>query len=273
MAAVSGLAAAAFDAIPLAAAIFRSGNNAGLEFQEGNAELRDAIGDEPSIYFADEARSSGDFCDVVRDSLVSMEPRTIVLPIGSHERTFRLRSRPFTGPDGLEYAVVQFLPLTGQESRENELRSTIQQLQDLVDNSTALMYIKDLDGRYLIVNDYFARLFGVDASSIVGLTDHDLFPDSSADVYSVHDQMVLTTGKSVEVEEPFATIGGTTDPDDDRRWLSIKFPPLELVTTTPTNRETTSLPNPRTQSITATVVVGRETPHGSCEQSHFQPEQ
>ena len=225
VAAMSGLAAAAFDAIPLGAAIFRSGNGTGLEFQGSNAELREAIGDELSIYFADEAR--GDFCEVVRNSLVSMEPRTVVLPVGSHERTFQLSSRSFTGPDRLEYAVVQFRPITGQESRENELRSTIQQLQDLVDNSTALMYIKDLDGRYLIVNDYFARLFGVDARSIVGLTDHDLFPDSSADVYSVHDQMVLTTGKPVEVEEPFAAIGGATDPDDDRRWLSIKFPLLD----------------------------------------------
>jgi len=139
MAPVSGLAAAAFHALPLPAAIFRLGTNAGLEYEEGNAELWDAIGGDPSVYFADEAKGGSHVCDVAHDSLVSLEPRTIILAVDSLVRTFRLCSRPFTGTDGLEYAIVQFLPLTGQESRENELRSTIQQLQDLVDNSTALM--------------------------------------------------------------------------------------------------------------------------------------
>src|SRR5690348_14751329 len=110
---------------------------------------------------------------------------------------------------------------------ERELRSRIRQLQDLVDNSTALMYVKDLDGRYRIVNDFFSKLFGMPVDQIVGLTDHDLFPATSADVYAAHDRAVLEGGTSVEVEEPFSTIGGSTDPDEDRRWLSIKFPLLD----------------------------------------------
>ena len=89
------------------------------------------------------------------------------------------------------------------------------------------MYIKDLHGRYLVVNEYFVRMFGVSAETIVGRTDFELFHGASAEVYSQHDQAVIDTGTSIEVEEPFSTIGGVSDPDDNRRWLSIKFPLLD----------------------------------------------
>jgi len=89
------------------------------------------------------------------------------------------------------------------------------------------MYVKDLTGQYLVVNDYFARRFGVRPCEIVGKNDYDLFPHSSAMVYSQNDRDVVNSGISVEVEEPFSPIGGETDDDDDRRWLSIKFPLLD----------------------------------------------
>lgn len=147
------------------------------------------------------------------------EWQTVVLG----DRAHHVRVSPVSD----EGARRLLLEITDTAGGHSELVSRVRQLQDLVDNSTALMYVKDLDGIYLIVNDYFARRFGVTPDDIVGRSDHDLFPTSSATVYNEHDQEVLRSGRSVEVEEPFATIGGQTDPDDDRRWLSIKFPLLD----------------------------------------------
>lgn len=136
-------------------------------------------------------------------------------------QSFSTRNSPKT------YAVAHFVPVTEQEHQEHRLRSRIRELKDLVDRSTALMYVKDLEGRYVIVNSYFAGMFNRPADSIVGLTDHDLFPADCADVYRSNDKQVLDSGASVEVEEPFGQIGGARDPDDDRRWLSIKFPLID----------------------------------------------
>lgn len=120
--------------------------------------------------------------------------------------------------------VLQIEPVAG-EPGEHDLRSVVQQLRDLVDNSTALMYIKDIEGRYVIVNQYFARLFGVPVEEIVGRTDRELFNTATADAYRHNDAEVVRTGRAIEVEEPYAAVHADADPE--RRWLSIKFPLLD----------------------------------------------
>jgi PAS domain S-box-containing protein len=218
---------AAFQAIPLATAVFEIGDAHAPAYIFGNDDLQTILDGEPGAFLEHLAEHDRTFWDAVLASAEHRASRTVAIELGDRIRRFRIRARHFEADGGRPHLIVQFRTLDEVESREQELRSTISQLQDLVDNSTALMYVKDLDGRYLIVNDFFARLFGVGPSEIVGKSDHELFPESSADVYSVHDRSVLERGESLEVEEPFAAIGGATDPDDDRRWLSIKFPLLD----------------------------------------------
>ncbi|WP_427004924.1 ATP-binding protein [Pseudarthrobacter sp. H2] len=218
--ALGWLKQAAFDAAPLAAAIFRNEHAGGLVFLEGNKEFDALLRGSPTT--DSEAALSRLVAATVS---TTSEPQTVTLQLGDHQAAYRLRARTFSSPgDPGEYYVVQLRTLTDQESTERDLHSTIQQLKDLLDNSTALMYIKDLDGRYTIVNDYFARRFGMSAESIIGLTDHDLFAGPIADVYHENDNTVIRTCNSIEVEEPLAIIGDRTAPDEDSRWLSIKFP-------------------------------------------------
>lgn len=155
-------------------------------------------------------------------AISSGDPAVLSLP-DSHRRIAVTARR--SKPDGSRLVFTFTAPKDDGEQRD--LRTTVDQLWDLVDNSSALMYIKDLHGRYLIVNECFARWFSIGAADVVGKTDHDLFPGTSAEVYSANDRHVLATGDSVEVEEPFSPVGGVTDPDDDHRWLSLKFPLLD----------------------------------------------
>lgn len=211
---------AVFEALPAACALFARDRARGeLVLVATNTAFEQHV-DVDLAFLVDEPEPASRLGSALDAALIDGRWRTVTLPgYGG-----RLRARRFPGDDaGLvvaEFAEPQLFD-------ELALRSRVDQLQDLVDNSTALMYVKDLDGRYLIVNDYFARRFGVQPSEIVGRTDHDLFPHSSASVYNRHDRDVVESGVSVEVEEPFATIGGETDDDDDRRWLSIKFPLLD----------------------------------------------
>ncbi|MFF2851996.1 ATP-binding protein [Streptomyces sp. NPDC058001] len=152
--------------------------------------------------------------------------------ITADRQTMRLRTRalPATdGDDGAEYVIAQLERLSDRDWREQELRSAVRQLQDLVDNSTALMYVKALDGQYLMVNRYFTRHFGISGEAAVGRTDHDLFPAHIAEIYRAHDRQVISTCRSIEVEEPFGDIGppGPGSAAADGSWLSIKFPLLD----------------------------------------------
>jgi PAS domain S-box-containing protein len=97
------------------------------------------------------------------------------------------------------------------------LQETVRRLTDILDNSAALIFVKDLGGRYVLVNDHFAQRFHLPRERIIGRTDHEIFPAEAADAYAASDHTVLTSGRPLEVEEPLTDV-------IDGRWLSIKFP-------------------------------------------------
>jgi len=54
---------------------------------------------------------------------------------------------------------------------EEALRASEERLQDIVDNTTAVILVKDLDLRYLLVNSEFERRHQVQRDQIRGKTD------------------------------------------------------------------------------------------------------
>ena len=56
-----------------------------------------------------------------------------------------------------------------------------QQLQAILDNSTAIIYLKDRDGRFILVNRKFEEQFRLKDGAAIGKTDRDLFPAYMAD--------------------------------------------------------------------------------------------
>lgn len=74
-------------------------------------------------------------------------------------------------------------------------------LQAFMDHSPALMFIKDLEGRYLNVNEIFARAFGLAREGIVSRSDAELFPPEQAAQFKANDARVFASGKAIEVEE------------------------------------------------------------------------
>ncbi|BAN47920.1 PAS domain S-box protein [Metapseudomonas resinovorans] len=91
-------------------------------------------------------------------------------------------------------------------------------LRQIVDSSSAVIYVKDLDGRLCLVNRAFERLFKVRAERVLGHTDHDFFPAAMADVLRANDVRVAQLGHELEFEEQ-VPINGVL-----RTYLSNKFP-------------------------------------------------
>lgn len=138
----------------------------------------------------------------------------------SDGRTIRvtLRSAPLAGRlGGRRLALVQaYEPPTAHEEVERALRESERRVQDLVDNVSALIYIKRAeDGRFILINRHFEEMFGVDRREAPERTNYDFFPPAIAAVYSANDRRVLETGKAMEFEEPWG---------DGGAWLSLKFP-------------------------------------------------
>ncbi|WP_051341895.1 hybrid sensor histidine kinase/response regulator [Pseudonocardia spinosispora] len=150
------------------------------------------------------------------DAAVRRDGRHLVLVGGDRPMRLHVRILPTAGA----YSVLQLEDMTG---KERELRGTVKQLRDLVDHAPAVMYIKSLTGRYLVVNRFFESWLDRPADSLLGCTDHELFPTEAARVYRANDRRVIASGRSMEFEEPFPRMDGV-DPHGDRAMLTIKFP-------------------------------------------------
>ncbi len=104
---------------------------------------------------------------------------------------------------------------------EAQLRASEQRLQDIIDNCPASIYVKDLSGRYLLVNRQFEQWFGFDRNSARGKTDCDLFPREIAEAWRKNDVRVIKEKRFEEAEED------APQPDGLHTYLSLKFPMLD----------------------------------------------
>jgi PAS domain S-box-containing protein len=123
--------------------------------------------------------------------------------------------------DELEIAtlIASHLALaTARKRAELDCTRSEQLLQAIVDNSATVIFLKDLQGRYLLVNRRFEELFHVSKTDVLGRTNYDIFPKATADRFRENDRTVLAAGKPLAMEENV--------PHDDgiHSYLSIKFP-------------------------------------------------
>jgi PAS domain S-box-containing protein len=101
------------------------------------------------------------------------------------------------------------------------LRRREQQLQAILDNSTAVIYLKDREGKFMLINKQFEQLFHIDRNEIIGKTDRDLFPRYMADAFQANDRRVLKEQTALEIEEE------ALEDDGKHTFLSVKFPLLD----------------------------------------------
>jgi PAS domain S-box-containing protein len=103
-------------------------------------------------------------------------------------------------------------------SVEADAAVTPQQLTALLDHTSAVVYMRGLDGRYRFVNRAYERLFDLRREEIVGLTDHDLFPTDVADDFRANDLAAIEKGRPMRLEEIAPGEDGT------HTYITVKFP-------------------------------------------------
>ena len=102
--------------------------------------------------------------------------------------------------------------------KEKDLRQSKSRLQGILDHTSALIYLKDTKGRYMLINREYEKLFHLSNDEIAEKTDYDLFPKNFADAFRGNDQIVIGSGKPMQLEEVIL------QEDGEHTYISIKFP-------------------------------------------------
>lgn len=108
--------------------------------------------------------------------------------------------------------------LIAEDKRVNEpLSASEQWLQDVVDNTTAVIFVKDFQHRFLLTNREFERRFGIQRGQIRGKTDLESLPQQIAQLVREGDRQVIESGAPSQFEETLASIEG------ERYYVVAKF--------------------------------------------------
>ncbi|MGA8477989.1 MAG: GAF domain-containing protein, partial [Chthoniobacterales bacterium] len=106
---------------------------------------------------------------------------------------------------------------TDRRKAEEALRASEERLQDIVDNTTAVIFVKDLELRYLLVNSEFERRHRIQRDHIRGKTDFDVHPPEIAEAVRANDRRVIETGEPIQFEEAVPSVEG------ERWYVAVKF--------------------------------------------------
>ncbi|MEY4504958.1 MAG: hypothetical protein RL154_1255, partial [Pseudomonadota bacterium] len=108
--------------------------------------------------------------------------------------------------------------ITERKNLEASSKENAETLSALIEHAASMIYIKDVTGKYKLVNSQFEKITDTNRKQIIGKTDDDIFSKHNAKQFRENDLKVLNTQKSIEVEEVLDINNKT------RYFLSVKFP-------------------------------------------------
>lgn len=101
---------------------------------------------------------------------------------------------------------------------EKTLATANEKLESIINNSSALISLKRVDGCYDMVNDIFNHSLNFKDLNIIGKTDLEIFPEEVAIMVRSNDEKVLESKESLQCEEVLP------HKDGEHSYLSVKFP-------------------------------------------------
>lgn len=128
---------------------------------------------------------------------------------------YLLRVLPYRAPGSVDGVVLTMVDITTLKETQAEVHRKDQYLTAILRNSPNALYVMDLAGHYIVVDDSFRRLASQDP---LGKTPRELFPAEAANRIMDQIQKVAREGKPVQCEANFIVQGEARD------FLTVKFP-------------------------------------------------
>jgi PAS domain S-box-containing protein len=130
---------------------------------------------------------------------------------------------PVHDEQGQPIAVASIIrDLAEHKQAEEALAQERSLLRTLIDNLPDLIYFKDSQSRFVVVNQAQVRLLGgTTPEDLLGKSDFDFFPRELAQKYYADEQAILQSGQpQISLEEP------TVDTAGNKKWLATTKVPL-----------------------------------------------
>ena len=93
---------------------------------------------------------------------------------------------------------------TDESLADGLLCKTELQQKSILNSIPDIVWLKDRDGRFVVVNEAFGRACGFKPEELIGKTDLDIWPRELAQRYSADDKEVMGSGKRKLIDEPLA---------------------------------------------------------------------
>jgi PAS domain S-box-containing protein len=132
---------------------------------------------------------------------------------------YETNAGPVTVGDQVVAVTLIATDITQRKHAETALLESEERFKTFMDNSPALAWMKDDQGRHVYINKPHEKRFGLRLEDREGKTDFELWPLETAEQFWKNDQAVLAGNTAMEVVEEI------TAPDGGRTyWWNFKFP-------------------------------------------------
>lgn len=150
-------------------------------------------------------------------AFASLEAQTLEYSITSSNGAYHYEAR--IASSGADEFLVLVRNITERKKTEEALLESEERFRGFMDNSPAVAFMKDEQGRYVYINKPFEQRLEMRREDVIGKTDSDIWSPEIAKPWREADCTVLSTNTARELIETSPMPDGTIC-----SWLSYKFP-------------------------------------------------
>ncbi len=133
------------------------------------------------------------------------------------------KARPLYDSNGNVVGAIESIrDITARRLATKAVRESEERFNLFMDHFPGVVFIKDLEGRYVYINRYYEQHRDRRREEVYGRTDLELWPVETAVMFQEADRRVMTEGISMEMVETIRQTDGT-----ENIQRTIKFPLLK----------------------------------------------
>lgn len=125
------------------------------------------------------------------------------------DKFFKVASADYTPIRGDELFFTEFLSLSVSANKMlwelKDIRQAFEKehslLRSVMNSIPDMIFLKDLEGRYVGSNEAFQNFLGINENDFLGKTDFELFDKNAAEFYSSNDRKIIKDGIPIRNEE------------------------------------------------------------------------
>ncbi|WP_437555451.1 PAS domain-containing protein [Sorangium sp. So ce367] len=122
---------------------------------------------------------------------------------------------------GARYVIGINLDVTDRMRAQQAYQDSAAFVTAIVEHAPSAVYVKDLNGRYALVNRHFERLMGLSRDAVLGRADRDVMPSELAEAFAQSERQVIATEAPLVKEEQLLIEGRV------HSFVTTRFPLLD----------------------------------------------